>query len=100
VRGDAEKMHDTSLDLDDEEHVVATEQDSVDGQEVGCDDDLGLSAEEISPTWTRSAWRGTEPAATQDVGHARFRDRDAKLLELANNARVACGCRELRPTSS
>ena len=41
VRGDAEKMHDTSLDLDDEEHVVATEQDRVDGQEVAFDDDLG-----------------------------------------------------------
>ncbi len=42
VGGDAENWHDASFDLDHEQHVVATEENGVDGEEVGCHDARGL----------------------------------------------------------
>jgi len=47
VGGDAEQVHDAPFDLDHEKHVVATEEDGVDGEEVGGHDALGLGMQEL-----------------------------------------------------
>jgi len=42
VGGDTDDVHDPSLHLDHQQHVVAAEEDGVDGEEVGCHDARGL----------------------------------------------------------
>lgn len=86
---DTEKMYDAPLEFDDEEDVVPAEQNSVNTQKVGSDDGIGLRTEEVGPRGSRSTWRGTESVATQDVRHARSRDIDTELLQLADDAHVA-----------
>src|ERR1017187_779335 len=49
VGGDTEDVDDASLQLDHEQHVVPAEQHSVDMEEVGGHDALGLGGEEFAP---------------------------------------------------
>jgi hypothetical protein len=49
VGGDTQHMHDASLQVDHEQHVVATEHDAVDVEEVHCHDAFGLRREELLP---------------------------------------------------
>jgi hypothetical protein len=49
VSGGTEDMDGPPLHLDHEEHVVAAEKDAVEAEEVSCQDDLRLGAEELRP---------------------------------------------------
>jgi hypothetical protein len=89
VGGDAEEVHDALFKLDHEEHVVAAEEDGVDGEEVGGHDALGLGAQELGPGWSGPPWRWWKPMTSQDVGDAALGDGDAELLQLPDDAQVA-----------
>jgi len=89
VRGDAEEVDDAAFHFDHEEHVVATEEDGVDGEEVGCHDAVGLGTEELGPGRTGSPWRWGNPMASQDVCDAALGDPDAELLQLSCDTQVA-----------
>ena len=44
-----EEVDDAGFDFNDEQHVVPTQQDAVDGEEVGSEHQLGLGMEELRP---------------------------------------------------
>lgn len=82
-------MDDPTFDLDHEEDVVALEEDGVDAEEVGREHSLGLGAQELGPTRTRSPRCRRKAVPAQDVGDAAFRHRDAELSQLTHDAEVA-----------
>lgn len=100
-----EQVRDAPFDFDHEQHVVAPQQHGVDGEEVGGDDAPSLGAEELGPRGSVSLRRGPESVAEEDVGDTALGDRDAELLEFADDAQVtpALGCpwpggRPVRPS--
>ncbi len=86
VGRDAEEVDDAPLELDDEQHVVAAEQDGVDGEEVGGHDGVGLGAEELDPGRSGSPGCWRKPMTSKDVCDAGLGDADAELFQLANDA--------------
>jgi hypothetical protein len=81
-------VDDASLHLDHEQHVVATEQHSVDMEEVGGDDALGLGGDELAPSGTLMSWSRWETVTAEDVRDARLRHRDTEFLEFADDPEV------------
>lgn len=80
VGGDAEEVDNSSLDLDHEQDLVATQKHGVDREEVRRQRALALGAEELYPGRAVPAWRWRDPVAPEDVGDASLRDRDAEPL--------------------
>src|SRR5664280_803812 len=54
VGGGSEDVRDAALHFDDEQHVVAPQEDSVDVEEVRGHNALGLGGEELGPRWALS----------------------------------------------
>jgi hypothetical protein len=92
VRGDPEHVDDSSLDHDHdhdhEQHVIAPEQHAVDVEEVGCENPLGLDAEELGPRRARSSWSRWQTVPAQDSDDARLRHGDTELCELADDSEI------------
>ena len=86
---DPETVHDATLDLDDEEHVVAPEQHRVDTEEVRCQDATCLSAKELGPGRTIAPRCWTKTMTAKHAGDAGLRDADAELLQLTDDAEIA-----------
>src|ERR1035437_8591797 len=89
--GAASEADPAGRDLDEEEDVEATQQDSVDGEEVAGQDSPRVSAEEIAPTHfapSRSRWN---PAVMKDAANRGRRHVDAELAQLALDPQIAPG---------
>src|ERR1019366_373986 len=89
VPGDAEDVHDTTVDLDDEEYVVAPKQDTDDMEEVSRDDALGLGTKELRPGRADTPRGGWHAVTTYHARHGCLRHRDAELLQFADDAEIA-----------
>jgi hypothetical protein len=89
IGGDTEDVHDTSLQFDHEQHVVAPEENGIDMEEVGGHDALGLGRAKLAPGWTRSSGSRWETMTAQHCRNARLRHGDTELLELADDPEVA-----------
>src|ERR1019366_10739369 len=89
VGGDTEDVDNASLQLDHEQHVVPAEQHSVDMEEVGGHDALGLGGEELGPGGALTSGCRWETVPTQDRRDARLRHRDTEFLEFADDPEVA-----------
>src|SRR5919106_378301 len=81
-------MHPAGGDLDEQEHIETTKEDFIDGYEVAGDDALGLGGKELLPRGSRPSGGGVDPLALEDGPHRGRSDFDAKLFELALDARV------------
>src|ERR1035441_9192900 len=86
VGGGSEDVHDAALHFDDEQHVVAPQEDRVDVEEVRGHSALGLGGEELGPRWALSPGCRWETVAAQHGRDARHRHADAELLQLADDA--------------
>jgi hypothetical protein len=53
----AREMDTSTLELDEEEHVVATQERRFDREEVACEHARGLLAQELAPGGPRTPWR-------------------------------------------
>src|SRR5450759_1869103 len=73
VGGGSEDVHDAALHFDDEEHVVAPQEDRVDMEEVRGHNALGLGGEELGPRWALSPGCRWETVAAQHGRDARIR---------------------------
>src|ERR1039458_5015144 len=67
VGGDTEDVDDASLQLDHEQHVVPAEQHSVDMEEVGGHDALGLGGEELAPGGPSRRGAGGRPCRRRTI---------------------------------
>src|SRR5665811_647650 len=88
VGGGSEDVHDAALYFDDEQHVVAPQEDRVDVEEVRGHNALGLGGEELGPRWALSPGCRWETVAAQHGRDARLRHADAELLQLADDAEI------------
>src|SRR5450759_2052888 len=88
VGGRSEDVHDAALHFDDEQHVVAPQEDRVDVEEVRGHNALGLGGEELGPGWALSPGCRWETVAAQHGRDARLRHADAELLQLADDAEI------------
>jgi len=89
VGGGSEDVHDAALHFDDEQHVVAPQEDRVDVEEVRGHNALGLGGEELGPRWALSPGCRWETVAAQHGRDARLRHADAELLQLADDAEIS-----------
>jgi hypothetical protein len=89
VGGDTEDVDDASLQLDHEQHAVPAGQQSVDMEEGGGDDALGLGGEELTPSGALTSGSRSETVPAQDLRYARLRHRDTEFLEFADDPEVA-----------
>jgi hypothetical protein len=69
--------------LDEEQHVVATQEQCLDREEVAGDDARGLGMQELAPARPRASWRGTQPGSGEQAADARRRCLEAELGEFA-----------------
>lgn len=76
-------------DLDEEEDVEATEQDSVDGEEVAGQDSSRMSAEEIAPTDSVPSRSGRNPAVMENAANCGARQVVAELAHLTLDAQIS-----------
>lgn len=77
------------MELDDERHAVAPEEDLVEGKEVGVHSACCLSGVELGPGWALSLecrWGAVVAHYGRD---GRLRHADAECLELADDAEIA-----------
>src|SRR5665811_1459982 len=88
VGGGSEDVHDAALHFDDEQHVVAPQEDRVDVEEVRGHNALGLGGEELGPRWALSPGCRWETVAAQHGPDTRLRHADAELLQLADDAEI------------
>src|SRR5450756_1370832 len=88
VGGGSEDVHDAALYFDDEQHVVAPQEDRVDVEEVRGHNALGLGGEELGPGWALSPGCRWETVVAQHGRDARLRHADAELLQLADDAEI------------
>jgi len=89
VRGDARQIHLSSGELDEHEHVEATEQHGVDGEDVAGDDPAGLGPQELPPPFRRASRRRIDPGLLQNRPNGAGRNPNAEPGELALNTAVA-----------
>src|ERR1035437_9509685 len=88
IGGGTEDVDDASLQFDDEQHVVAPQEDRVDVEEVRGHNALGLGGEELGPRWALSPGCRWETVVAQHGRDARLRHADAELLQLADDAEI------------
>src|ERR1035437_260485 len=88
VGSGSEDVHDAALHFDDEQHVVAPQEDRVDVEEVCGHNALDLGGEELGPRWALSPGCRWETVAAQHGRDARHRHADAELLQLADDAEI------------
>src|ERR1035441_1713189 len=88
IGGGTEDVDDASLQFDDEQHVVAPQEDRVDVEEVRGHNALGLGGAELGPRWALSPGCRWETVAAQHGRDARHRHADAELLQLADDAEI------------
>jgi len=91
VGGDPGEMHATCLEFDEEQHVVAAEQDGVDGEEVTRDDSGRLRAEKRRPGFRVASWCGLDSRPFQDRPHGRRGDGDTETGKLTVDTPVTPG---------
>ena len=70
VGGDASQVDPSSVDLDEEQHVEASEQHRVDGEEVAGQHGPRLRSQELRPGWARSATSRFDAMPAEDCPHA------------------------------
>jgi hypothetical protein len=86
VLGHAGEVHPAGVDFDEEQHVVATQRDGVDGEEVTREDPGCLGAQELCPGLRRPARRRIDARLLEDRPHGRGGDGDAEPGEFAVDA--------------
>jgi hypothetical protein len=85
---DTEDVHHSALVLDDEQHIELVKNDRVHEEEVGGQEALGLSGEELFPgRSTARSW--SEPVAAKDPADRARGDADPEPAELALNANTS-----------
>ena len=75
--------------VDEKQHVETTQRDRVDVEEVAGERAGCLCAKELPPRRSRSARRRFEAMSSKHVAHARRRENDAELPQLADDAEIA-----------
>src|SRR2546421_5427063 len=88
VLGDAGEVHSARINFDEEEQVVATQHNGVDGEEVARDNPGCLSTEERLPGLRCSVRRGVDAGGLEDRPHRRRSNRDAEPGEFSVDAAV------------
>ena len=78
-----------AFEVDEKQHVETTEHDCVDVEEVARQRAGRLSSKELSPRRSRSSRRRFQAMTSQHIVHARRRDGDAELPQLADDAEIA-----------
>ena len=91
VGGDAGEVYASGVDLNEEQHVEATQEDGVDGEEVAGQHGRCLCSEELRPGWPRTSRRRSDAMPTQRGPHARGREPDAHGGELPVDATISPG---------
>src|SRR5919106_4701009 len=76
IRGHAGQMHTTTLELDEEEHVQASQPERLDREEVTLHDPSRLLAQELPPAHARASRRGLDAVAAEHHPDAGCRHRD------------------------
>ena len=89
MSGHASEAHSSRVELDEEQDVETAEQDSVDREEVGGQDGMGLAREESAPARSPTGARGAEILRGEHSSDRRRRDADPETLQLSLNAQVA-----------
>src|SRR6266487_451584 len=69
MAGNAEDVDASGVELDHEEHMQPSEQDSVDVEEVAGQQAVRLGAQELLPTRTRAPWRRRQTCRGEDPAH-------------------------------
>src|SRR4051812_21768420 len=75
--------------LEEEEHVQASQPKRLDGKEVTFDDPSGLLAEELRPAQACSSWCGLDAVALENVPDAAGRQQDPEPDQFAVDPLVA-----------
>ena len=82
-------MHLAALELDEEQDVDPPERDGFHGEEVAGDHARRLLADERPPGGTAPTRRGRDPLGSEKIANRGLRDREADLLELADDPPMA-----------
>ena len=77
VQGDSEDAVPPGGVLDHGQDVGLGAVEQVDGEEVACQDRLGLAAQELRPGWPGPSRRGADAVGLEDLPHGRRRDVDS-----------------------
>jgi len=86
VGGHPEQVNDAAVYFDAEQDVVAPERHRVDVEEVGRQDPLGLSGEELRPGRSFTPWCWGKPVSAEHGGDARLGHGDAELAQFSDDA--------------
>ena len=89
IRRDTKEVHDSALDRDDEQGVVALNIHGVDVEEVSGQHAAGLRVEEFRPGWSFPAGSGRKPVVTKYFVHTCRGRGHAELAQLAYDPQVA-----------
>jgi hypothetical protein len=89
IRGGAGEADAAALKFDEEEHVVATQEGSLDREEVARQDARCLLAQELAPSRARSPRRRPKPSCGEQSPNGARGDGDAELRKLAADPLVA-----------
>jgi hypothetical protein len=79
----------TGVDLDEEEHVEASEPKRLDGEEVAGDDRGRVGPQELTPAEPSPRICRRQPGLAKNLRDARRRDSDADACQLADDSLVA-----------
>jgi len=88
MSGHAQDVYATGGVFDDEERVELVQVDRVEVEQVAGEDAVGLRAEELSPGWTGTPWRGIDACGGEDLPDGGGADPVAESGELAVDAPV------------
>src|SRR5919204_5156928 len=83
ISGHAGQMHAPTLELDEEEHVQASQPERLDREEVTLHDPSRLLAQELPPAHARASRCGLDAVAAEHVPDAARRQRDPEPKQLA-----------------
>ena len=85
VRGAACEVHAPTVELEEEEHIEASEPERVDGKEIAGNDRLRVSGQELAPAELGASARRGHACLSEDLGDRRCRDTYAHTGELADD---------------
>jgi hypothetical protein len=89
--GDPSEMHPSRADLDEEQHMEASQRRGVHAREVRREDPLRLGSDELCPSRSRPPGCRVEPIRPQDRPHRRLGDPVTNAAQLAMHAPVTPG---------
>ena len=91
IGGDAGEIDPTGVEIDEKQHVEATEQHRVDGEEVTGQHGLCLGSQEVRPGRARSTRRGVDAMPAQDLPNTRRGELNPTRCQLPVDPSVAPG---------